>query len=53
MEQNMTLLDQLGSDLDPSLAELVNEARARLRREIEERRRYETERERADNERFE
>jgi hypothetical protein len=53
MEENIALLDELASENDPSLTSLIRDEKARLMQEVEERRRWETERECERNESFE
>ncbi len=53
MEANAGLLDDLETEVSPDLAHIVDEAKARLEREIAEERHWETEWDNARDERFE
>ena len=53
MEANARLLDSLESDLPPDLVRFVTEAKAQLAGDVARERQWETEQDRARDERFE
>jgi hypothetical protein len=53
MEANARLLDNLQSDVTSDLAQFVTEAKAQLAQEVARERQWETEQDRARDERFE